>query len=301
MMTEGIKQALQVQIPENSIRLVTFLTDGYIGNEHEILSLIKRLLGPARLFAFGVGTGVNRFLLSEMGHIGRGFTRYMEATEDMQVVAKELAQRLQSPVLTDIEIDWGELQPTQIIPQTVNDLFDGQSVRIQGRYTKPDNYVIKVKGKVQGQVATLPLAINFPAQSEQGEAIKLVWARSAIKEKMRLFNIPKDMRSEQISNNTLKQQVTKLGLDFSLVTQWTSFVAVSKQQYNPNPEQAVDQKVPLPMVKGVSKYAYGNPSSLSKKKRKFVGSPVPEPETIFGLLLIVIILGWFMQYRKKMA
>jgi len=195
MMTEGIKQALQVPVPKDSVRLVTFLTDGYIGNERKVLKLIKRLLGSARLFAFGVGTGVNRFLLSEMGQIGRGFTRYMDPTEEVQTVAKELAQRLQSPVLTDITIDWGELQPTQVMPQTIHDLFSGESLRIQGRYANPGQYIVKVKGKVQGRAATLPLAINLPAQSEQGEAIALIWARSAIKDKMRLFDIPNDMRS----------------------------------------------------------------------------------------------------------
>jgi Ca-activated chloride channel family protein len=301
MMTAGIKQALQVPVPQDSVRLVTFLTDGYLGNEHEVLKLIKRLLGSARLFALGVGAGLNRFLLAEMGRVGRGFTRYMDPTEEVQVVAKELAQRLQSPVLTDIKIDWGELQPTQVMPQTVRDLFAGQSVRIQGRYAKPGHYVIKVTGNVRGRAATLPLTINLPAQSEQGEAIALIWARSAIKDKMRLFYIPNNKRSVQISDNVLKQQVTQLGLDFSLVTQWTAFVAVSKQKYNPNAAQTPTQAVPLPMVKGVTKHAYGNSSrtnSPTRKKSVSVGSGVPEPAMIFGLLLVIIILGWFV--RKQL-
>jgi Ca-activated chloride channel family protein len=310
MMTEGIKQALQVPVPQDSVRLVTFLTDGYIGNEREVLKLIKRLLGSARLFALGVGAGLNRFLLAEMGQVGRGFTRYMDPTENVQAVAKELAQRLQTPVLTDIMIDWGELQPTQVIPQTVHDLFAGQSVRIQGRYAKPGQHVIKVTGNVQGRAATLPLTINLPAQSEQGEAIALIWARSAIKDKMRLFDIPNNMRTVQISDNVLKQQVTQLGLDFSLVTQWTAFVAVSKQKYNPNAAQTPTQAVPLPMVKGVTKHAYGNssrtnsPTPTLKKSvssgvpEPAVSSGIPEPEMIFGLLLVIIILGWFV--RKQL-
>ncbi len=302
-MTGGIMQALQVPVPKNSIRLVTFLTDGYIGNEREVLKLIKRLLGSSRLFALGVGTAVNRFLLSEMGQVGRGFTRYMDPTEKVEAVAKELAQRLQSPVLTDIKIDWGELQATQVMPQSIHDLFAGQSIRIQGRYAKPGDYVIKVKGNVQGRAATLPLALQLPEQSKQGEAIALIWARSAIKEKMRLFNIPNHRRSVELSDNVLKQQVTQLGLDFSLVTQWTAFIAVSKQKYNPNATNTPTQAVPLPMVEGVSKHAYGNaagqtPSNTSTQKQPasvdygkagqipsstqvkpvYADSPVPEPE-----------------------
>ena len=78
VMTSGIRQALGVPVPAGSLRLVTFLTDGYIGNDYEILQLVDREIGTARLFAFGVGASVNRFLLTEMGRAGRGFSRFMD-------------------------------------------------------------------------------------------------------------------------------------------------------------------------------------------------------------------------------
>jgi len=299
MMTEGIRQAFNVPVPEGAIRLVTFLTDGYIGNEYKVLSLIKKLIGSARLFAFGVGAGLNRFLLSEMGHVGRGFTRYMDPTENVQTVAKELAQRLQSPVLTDITVDWGDLQPTQLMPQTIPDLFAGQSIRIQGRYAKSGRHVIKIKGNVNGRAATMPLEILFPEQSEQGEAIALIWARSAIKENMRLLNTPSYNRSAR--DNNLKQQVTQLGLNFSLVTQWTAFVAVSEKNYNPNPTSTPNRDIPLPMVKGVDKQAYGNSNQTgtAPKAGNFTGAAVPEPAMLFGLFFVMMILGWFLIRRSQ--
>ena len=97
-----------------AIRLVTFLTDGYIGNEAQVLGLVTRHLGDARLFALGVGTSVNRYLLDELGRMGRGFTRYMDPTEQIEAVASELAERLETPVLTDVEIDWGGLEPDDV-------------------------------------------------------------------------------------------------------------------------------------------------------------------------------------------
>jgi len=257
--------------------------------------LIKEIIGSARLFAFGVGAGLNRFLLSEMGHVGRGFTRYMDPTENVYTVAKELAQRLQSPVLTDIRVDWGDLQPTQLMPETIPDLFAGQSIRIQGRYAKSGRYVVKIKGDVNGRAATMPLEIFFPEQSEQGEAIALIWARSAIKEKMRLLNTPEYMRSAR--DNNLKQQVTQLGLNFSLVTQWTAFVAVSEKNYNPNPAYTPSRDIPLPMVKGVNKQAYGNQRRAAPGN--FTGAVVPEPAMLFGLFLVMMILGWFLMRRSQ--
>ena len=82
-----------------------FLTDGYIGNEPEVLKLIHRKIGNARIYAFGVGSSVNRFLLSEMARVGRGFARYIDPTENPDEVAITLAHKLESPLLTDISID----------------------------------------------------------------------------------------------------------------------------------------------------------------------------------------------------
>src|SRR5690606_28700105 len=70
MMARGIRRALEVPAPPGSLRIVTFLTDGYIGNEAEILRLVEELRGGARLYAFGVGSGVNRHLLDELGRAG---------------------------------------------------------------------------------------------------------------------------------------------------------------------------------------------------------------------------------------
>ncbi|MFQ5937960.1 MAG: hypothetical protein ACE5LB_16290, partial [Acidiferrobacterales bacterium] len=289
-------------VPPGAIRLVVFLTDGYIGNESEILRLIHQSIGSARLYAFGVGTGVNRFLLSEMGRVGRGFTRYMDPTEDTKEVALELASRLQSPVLTDIAIDWGELEATEIAPKLIPDLFAGQSLRIQGRYRRPGSYEIRVHGRVNGRRAVLPLQVRLPEQSTQGEAVALVWARSAIKESMRQLSAPVGLREGGASDELLKQEVTNLGLDFSLVTRWTAFVAVSNKIYNNSPEQTPTRPVPLAQVKGVSHLAYGNPTTSSFANSgnwpQFAGHATPEPATVFGLVVIVLLLVWFVSRSR---
>ena len=103
MMSAGIEQALAPPVPEGSIRIVTFLTDGYIGNEQEILSLIKQRLNGARLYAFGVGTGVNRYLLDEIGRAGRGFTRYKEDRAECDGRADEAARRPGHEQVDDVE------------------------------------------------------------------------------------------------------------------------------------------------------------------------------------------------------
>ena len=298
MMASGIRQALQAPLPDGSLRLVSFLTDGYIGNDFEVLRLIQQELGLARLFAFGVGTGVNRYLLSEMGRVGRGFTRYMDPTEKVETVATELAERLQSPVLTDITIDWGELAPTEVNPDPIPDLFAGQSLRIQGRYQQSGPHQINVNGLVNGRPAKLPLNINFPEQSEQGDAVALVWARSSIKQVMYQLSKPQNNRSDNEPDDRLKERIIQLGLDFSLVTQWTAFVAVSEAVYNTDPEPADTLPVLLPQVKGVSHLAYGKPTTTNNTP-SFSGHAAPEPGTVLGILLMMALLGWVLWQRPN--
>ena len=289
-MIRGIELALNAPVISNTRRNIVFLTDGYIGNEVNILSLLNRRLADARLYAFGVGTAVNRFLLDEMGRIGRGFTHYMDPTESVETVAQGMAARLQSPVLTHIHIDWGTLEVAGVLPQLIPDLFAGQSLRIQARYATPGTYTITVKGQVNGRAATLPLTVTLPEKSEHGKAIALVWARSQIKQTMHERLAPLSLRPANRPDQVLQQEVTQLGLDFGLVTEWTSFVAVSDFVANTQGDQTRDAQIPVPKVAGVSNKAY--PSSGG-----FSGAP--EPASVFGLLLVMLMIAWHMMKNGR--
>ena len=110
---------------------------------------------------FGVGSSVNRFLLSEMGRVGRGFARYIDPTENPNEVAIKFAHKLESPILTDISIDWKKLKVSEVTPKIIPDLFSGDSIRIQGKYEGEGLETIQVKGKVRGKNGALPLQLKF--------------------------------------------------------------------------------------------------------------------------------------------
>jgi Ca-activated chloride channel family protein len=298
-MTEGIKQALEVQAPNDSIRLVTFLTDGYIGNEYEIIRLIGDKRQGARLFALGVGSGVNRYLLDEMGRMGRGFTRYLDPTKDVTVQAHELANRLQTPVLTDISIDWGELSPKEVTPEQIPDLFAGQSLRVMGRYQKPGTYKIVVRGTSGKREVTIPLEVEVEAEASDGKAVELTWARRMIEEYMHTLTTPERLRKTELSDDQIEEVVTTMGLDYSLATQWTSFVAVSEKVVNPNPHNAANGQVPASQVDGVSEKAYAKRASSTPQFGAATAHGTPEPTTLLGLLLAMLGGAFGLKGRKE--
>jgi Ca-activated chloride channel family protein len=298
-MTEGIEQALEVPIPDDTVRLVTFLTDGYIGNEYEVIRLVGDKLGDARLFALGVGGGVNRFLLEEMGRMGRGFTKYLDPTEDVTAQAHELANRLQTPVLTDISIDWGEVDPKEITPEKIPDLFAGQSVRVMGRYQKPGTYTVNVRGTSGTRDIAIPINVELPAEASDGKAVELTWARRMIKEYMHTLTTPNRLRKTELDDGQIEEIVTTMGLDYALVTQWTSFVAVSEKVVNPNPANAANGQVPEAQVDGVGKKAYGKRAPSTPQFGAATANGTPEPTTLLGLLLAGLAGACGLRRRKE--
>ncbi|HIB43247.1 MAG TPA: PEP-CTERM sorting domain-containing protein, partial [Nitrospina sp.] len=220
----------------------------------------------------------------DAGQAGRGFARYIDPTEDSEQVAIKLAQKLATPVLTDISIDWKQLKVSEVTPEIIPDLFAGDSIRIQGKFEGEGLETVLVKGKVKGRDASLPLQVNLPKDGQYEEsdsAISLIWARSKISDYMRQFNTAKITQETssgigrylRISDEELKFKVTTLGLNHSLATKWTSFVAVSRRVVNPQPEVTPDTKVPLPMVKGLTPNAYLKPLAGSSATPK--ASPKP--------------------------
>lgn len=289
----AMAQAFSGRQQPNTLRLVVFLSDGYIGNEAEVLSYMASRLGDARVYAFGVGSSVNRYLLSEMARRGRGFARYIDPTESPFEAATAFADSLRTPVLTDITIDWGNLRPEGVTPAIIPDLFAGDSLRLMGRFTGSRSGVIHVRGMVNGRPASLPVRVSLSdAQTDPAastSAIPIIWARSQVGDLMRDYTTPAALRTLRLSENELQERVTQLGLDFALATDWTSFVAVSRRVVNGDPGAAQDADVPLPMPAGVGPGAYGE---------QFGGSSAPEPG-FMALLALLLTLTWFGLRRRQ--
>ena len=126
MMIEGIKASLDFPEDPRRLRLVMFLTDGYIGNETEILAAVAQRIGSARLFSFGVGSSVNRFLLDRLAEEGRGEVQIVLPGSSVTDEVSRFYDRIRNPYLTDIELRWDGIEIADLQPRRVPDLFDGR-------------------------------------------------------------------------------------------------------------------------------------------------------------------------------
>ncbi len=239
-----IQTALNWPADPKRLRIVFMTTDGYIGNETEITGEIHRNLGDARLFTLGCGSSVNRYLIDRMSEEGKGFAQYVRQDEPTNEVVEKFHKRIDAPVLTDVAIDWDGLQVTGQIPAQVPDLFAGQPLVVHGKFTKPGDADVRIAGKTSKGLTTIVVPVKFPAENGGYSALGTMWARAKIGE------LSAEMTNKGRTNQ-LVEEITKLGLDYRLVTEFTSFVAVEEKVRNEGGKQVTVQ-VPVEMPEGVS-------------------------------------------------
>ena len=214
----GIRRALGGRHDPKRLRMVLLMTDGFIGNEEEILAETRRLRGDARIFGFGIGSSVNHFLLSRLSEEGRGFYQYLRPDEDANEAVNRFTRRIARPLITDITIDWGGLEVADLTPSQVPDLFDVQPLIINGRYRKPGSGTVVLRGKRGGFPVVFEAPVTLPELSTNGRALQMAWARRRIEALGAV--------QYNIAQPEVVEQITALGLEFHLVTKYTSLVAV---------------------------------------------------------------------------
>jgi Ca-activated chloride channel family protein len=237
-MIEGIKAALDFPHDAQRFRLVSFMTDGFIGNEQEILAAVYEKLGDSRIFSFGVGSSPNRYLLDRMAMMGKGAVAYMSLNDDPQEVVDRFYSRIAHPAMTDLAIDFGSMQVQDIYPQYLPDLLVGRPIVLTGRFEGTLPSSLRVIGNVQGKQVEMEIPVNTDTV-EGHPGVALVWARKKIEM----------LKSRQTveSNAELPPAIQNLALQYSLMSDYTAFVAVdSLVKTAGDCGCPVEQAVPVP-------------------------------------------------------
>lgn len=231
-MITGIKAALDFPPTPGRYRIVSFLTDGYIGNEREIFHEIRRRLGTSRIFSFGVGTSVNRYLIEGMARVGRGTSTYVFNDTASQKAADALYTRIERPALTDLSIQGG----VEIHPSPLPDLFVGRPVVVTGRFAGDGPATLRVSGSIAGR----PWSTEIPLKGTSHPALAAVWARAKI------ASLHERMST---SDDTIECHgaIKATALNYGLLSEFTAFVAVdSLSQTAGASGTTVVQPVPVP-------------------------------------------------------
>ncbi|OYQ42383.1 trypsin [Rhodoferax sp. TH121] len=260
-------------------RTVVVVTDGYVTVEREAFELVRNNLSNANVFSFGIGSSVNRHLMEGLARAGMGepfiITKPAEAAEQ----AARFRKMIDSPVLTNVKVRFEGLDVYDVEPRQLPDLLAQRPLIVFGKWKG------EAKGKlvVEGNTANGPLQNSLPitAANTDTAALRHLWARHRIA-------ALSDQEALE-GGSAAKDAITDLGLKYSLLTQYTSFLAVDQVVRNKAPADSTSVNQPSPLPQGVENSALGAevPST-------------PEPAT-WGAILVTLSVLAMLAHRRRRA
>ncbi|MEZ4233991.1 MAG: VIT domain-containing protein, partial [Polyangiaceae bacterium] len=246
-MAKAIDAALAPRVTPGRNRYVFFLTDGFVGNESELIEKGERFTraatskdAQARVFTMGVGSSPNRNLIDGLSKAGRGVATYVSSREDPLGAVNRFYHVIDQAILTDLHIEWGGMTPRNVTPNQVPDLFASHALALHGEYTKAPARAPKISARAGKQRYEIEVVRRAPALGDRAEKVLgSLWARGQISD------YEEQLRSGQ-GRDRAEASITKLGLEFDLVTRYTSFVAVDESQVVQGPLSSMMQPVDGP-------------------------------------------------------
>jgi len=241
-MMKGLRAALEFPHDPKRLRFVAFCTDGYIGNEAEILGELHRKLGASRVFSFGVGS-CNRYLMDSMARMGSGLATYLSLRDDASTIMDTFFDRISHAPMRDLTVNWSGANVSEVYPSRIPDLFVGRPVILTGRYKGEMPSTIRVAGRVGNEQRTIDVHTARAEVPHASRALSQVWARAKLTEIA-------DQSAWDVNNPELSQAARKVALDYSLMSAYTAFVAVDTAQRTAG-DFGTTVHVPVPVPEGV--------------------------------------------------
>jgi Ca-activated chloride channel homolog len=227
-------------------RTVVVVTDGYVGVEAKAFRFIRERLDQANLFAFGIGNSVNRALIEGMARAGLGEPFVVLGPHKASAEAEKLRQMIDRPLLTDIQIRFGESGAYEVAPEKIPDLLALRPLLIYGKYKGDRATRIEITGRT-GRGEWHHAVDLRPADARpQNQALRALWARKWV-----------EILEDELhmgGGKPVEDAITDLGLFYTLLTPFTSFVAIDSEIVNRGGAQDTVRQ-PLPMPEGVSNLA----------------------------------------------
>jgi len=255
-MRPALNLALEAPPQETHLRQIVFITDGSVGYEDEMFSMIEQKLGAARLFTVGIGSAPNSLFMRKAAEAGRGSYTFISALHEVREKMDALFKKLEHPQVTDIEVQWPSGVLVDAYPSTVPDLYLGEPVTVKARASgafRPGDAVRISGNAVSGGWAT-ELALGEMAGSE---GVAALWARARIAELM-------DIERRGGNSEEVRADILETALMHHLVSKYTSLIAVDKTPVRPAGDPLSSEQVPNLMPYGQTTNAiFGFPATAT--------------------------------------
>lgn len=246
-LADALEDALHIPTEDDMARNIVIITDGYIYGESDVFKLVNDNLNQADFFSFGIGSAVNRYLIEGIASIGQGEPFIVTKENQADEIADKFRNYIQSPVLTDIQVSFDGFDVYDVEPAALPTLYAKKPIVLLGKWRGEATGTIQITGTTGNGTYTDSISAA-DAVTAENNAIAYLWARKRVE---RLTDYGRDG-----SDSQAQEEVTQIGLQYSMVTPYTSFIAVLDVVRNTD-EEATDVNQPLPLPLEVSNLAVG--------------------------------------------
>jgi Ca-activated chloride channel family protein len=215
-MRSALEAALGNGLAARGVRQVVFLTDGSVGNEDALFSIIQQRLGESRLFTIGIGSAPNSHFMRRAASFGRGSFTYIGSVDEVGEKMENLFQKLESPVMQGIQVRWPEDSGgVEVFPARLPDLYVGDPLVITARLPRGGRQV-----EIQGTRVAESWRARIPLDGGRNQAgVAALFARNKIASLMQ-------GKTRGANQDAVRQAVIEVALEHRLVSRYTSLVAV---------------------------------------------------------------------------
>jgi hypothetical protein len=291
LLLPALERAIQLPRVKGSLsRSIVVVTDGYIDVEAEAFDLIKKNLDNANLFAFGIGSSVNRHLIDGLAHAGGGIPFIVTDEKEGEKAAEKLRQYIATPVLAQVKIQFSGFDAYDIEPSIVPDVFAQRPIVIMGKWRGNPSGAIIIQGFSGKQFQKIRVPVENAILDDRNVALKYIWARERIK-MLSDYNIAG-------ADPARDKKVTNLGLKYNLLTAFTSFIAIDEVVGNDGSLTTAKQALPMPQ--GVSDLAVGFDLGIEG-----ISGLKTKPDSgqwgwigVFCLLILGLVVGLFWKRKR---
>lgn len=222
------------------VRQVVFITDGAVGNEAALFRQIRSQLGNQRLFTVGIGSAPNMHFMREAARWGRGTHTSISNPSDLGAPLEALLSAMEAPVMTDLRTTWPDAG-AEAYPERPGDLFLGEPLIQVVRGISPEGEFTVTGLGPDGKRWKRTLDLG---QSTEGTGLHRRWAREQIDSLLDRASVAGEQPDED--------RIVRLAMAHSLMSPFTSFVAVDSTPSRPNDSPLQADSVPTLVPAGAS-------------------------------------------------
>lgn len=243
---------------------VVFLTDGKptIGETNDeklIKAILKKNKNNSRVFTFGIGDEINTHLLDKITEKTNAWRTYVSDEEDIEVKVSNFYDKIQSPVLSDLKINFGNnVEIFQTYPKDLPDIFKGSNLLVFGRYKGKGNAKVTISGNLKGQRKEFSTTINFSDSEVEYNFIPPIWASRRIGYLLDVIRLNGE-------NKELVDEVTTLAREHGIITPYTSYLILEDEQIRVRGGRLADVFQTLPPQPELKKDMEGYYFSMREK------------------------------------